>query len=193
MASVGRLRGDLALDDDPDPIPDFLGYDENSWHVVTGSGNDATATIDGVTITAGNASGPAQDDHDTGDGLSIHDGHPIVRNCRFEFNRPAKRAGIEIKFIDEPETSDWTISGSTFIGNVAHGSGGGAIRCRSVTSSVTISNCSFIANRSTQANNAGGKTTLSNSTVVSNSAGGSGGGVISWTCFTAPRQFSPLA
>ncbi|MHC5115259.1 MAG: choice-of-anchor Q domain-containing protein, partial [Planctomycetota bacterium] len=207
---VTTLSGDLAGDDDPDPVgSSFLGYDENSRHVVTGSGNDDTAIIDGVTVTAGNATVGG---HNSGGGMIIkpdseRDGSPIVRNCRFEYNRAIGGSGIEI-WDRSPE-----ISGSTFIGNDAYYNGG-AIRCVNVTS-VTISNCSFIANCSHHrefgggaiavqspgvdgqvaitgclflGNSAvfeggaivstqGGNTTLSQSTVVGNSAGEAGGGL----------------
>ncbi|MCH7632877.1 MAG: hypothetical protein IIB59_06655, partial [Planctomycetes bacterium] len=45
------LSGDL-MDDDG---PDVTNIEDNSHHVVKGSGTDATAVLDGCTITAGNA------------------------------------------------------------------------------------------------------------------------------------------
>ena len=45
------LSGDLLGDDGPD----FAGNDENSYHVVTGSGTDETAVLDGFIVTGGNA------------------------------------------------------------------------------------------------------------------------------------------
>ncbi|MHC4890517.1 MAG: LamG-like jellyroll fold domain-containing protein, partial [Planctomycetota bacterium] len=47
------LSGDLLGNDGPD----FANNGENSYHVVTGSGTDATAVLDGFTITGGNAGG----------------------------------------------------------------------------------------------------------------------------------------
>ncbi len=47
------LSGDLLGNDGPD----FANSDENSFHVVTGSGTNATAVLDGFTITGGNADG----------------------------------------------------------------------------------------------------------------------------------------
>ena len=44
------LSGDLLRDDGPD----FTNNSDNSFHVVTGSGTDGTAILDGFTITAGN-------------------------------------------------------------------------------------------------------------------------------------------
>ena len=47
------LSGDLNGDDGPN----FADNGENSYHVVTGSGTDETAVLDGFTITGGNANG----------------------------------------------------------------------------------------------------------------------------------------
>jgi hypothetical protein len=47
------LSGDLAGNDGAN----FANNTENSYQVVTGSGTDATAVLDGFTITAGNANG----------------------------------------------------------------------------------------------------------------------------------------
>ncbi|MCP4712207.1 MAG: hypothetical protein GY869_26590, partial [Planctomycetes bacterium] len=50
--NVTILSGDL----DGDDGADFLNNSENSYHVVTGSNTNATAVLDGFTITGGNAS-----------------------------------------------------------------------------------------------------------------------------------------
>jgi hypothetical protein len=54
------LSGDLSGDDGPN----FLNTGENSFHVVTSTGTDANTTLDGLTITGGNANGSAG--HDQG-------------------------------------------------------------------------------------------------------------------------------
>jgi hypothetical protein len=64
------LSGDLAGNDG---LGEPTTY-ENSRHVVTGSGMDATAVLDGFTITGGGA------------GMLIETGGPTIRNCRFEDN-----------------------------------------------------------------------------------------------------------
>jgi hypothetical protein len=140
---VTTLSGDLLGNDGKD----FANNDENSWHVVTGSGNDDTAIIDGVTVTAGNANGGAG--HNSGGGMIIHDGSPTVRNCRFESNWAAISAGGIDIWPGSP-----AISGSTFEGNVGEWSAG-AIRCVDATS-VTISNCAFIENSSQHIDYGGG-------------------------------------
>ena len=55
VTNVTILSGDLNGDDVGDL--DDPSRSENSYHVVTGSGNDETAVLDGFTITAGNANG----------------------------------------------------------------------------------------------------------------------------------------
>ena len=51
VSSVTILTGDLADNDGAG----FAGNEENSYHVVTGVGADATAVLDGCLITGGNA------------------------------------------------------------------------------------------------------------------------------------------
>jgi hypothetical protein len=81
------LSGDLNEDDGPD----FANNSENSYHVVTGSGADAAATLDGFTITGGNANGMGS--FDTGAGLYIATGTPTIRNCLLSDNSSSNRAG----------------------------------------------------------------------------------------------------
>ncbi|NJL34868.1 MAG: hypothetical protein HC893_14725, partial [Chloroflexaceae bacterium] len=50
-ANVAILSGDLQQND----TPNFGNNADNALHVVTGSGTDSTALLDGFTITAGNA------------------------------------------------------------------------------------------------------------------------------------------
>lgn len=73
------LSGDLDGDDD-----DFSYNVENSYHVVTGTGTDATAVLDGVTITAGNANGSGPDNN--GGGIYGGGGSPTLTNCTFRTN-----------------------------------------------------------------------------------------------------------
>ena len=79
--SESILSGDLASDDGPD----FADNDENSYHVVSGSGTEASAILDGFTITGGNANGPSPHDH--GAGVYSAGGAPSIRNCTITRNR----------------------------------------------------------------------------------------------------------
>jgi hypothetical protein len=73
------LSGDLNGDDGPS----FANYDENSYHVVTGSATDETAVLDGFIITGGNAQGTEYHQRD-GRGMYVYKGSALtVRNCRF--------------------------------------------------------------------------------------------------------------
>lgn len=129
------LSGDLDEDDDS-------GGDnaENSYQIVTGSGTDASALLDGFTITAGNADGP--DDFplfkDRGGGMFIAAGSPTVRNCVFSNNIAALGGGG----LNNEESSP-TLINCVFRGNAAGFSGGGM---RAWVSGPTLINCVFSGN-----------------------------------------------
>jgi hypothetical protein len=68
-ANVTILSGDLGIvDNDSD----------NSYHVVTASGTDSSAVLDGFTVTEGNANGGGEDGR--GGGIYNAGGSPIVQN-----------------------------------------------------------------------------------------------------------------
>ncbi|MDH4239572.1 MAG: right-handed parallel beta-helix repeat-containing protein [Phycisphaerae bacterium] len=91
------LSGDLAGNDvdvneawDVWREPTFV---DNSYHVVTGSGTNSTAVLDGFTIARGCASGPASGSYDNDDaflssgaGMLNDAGSPTVLNCTFRKN-----------------------------------------------------------------------------------------------------------
>jgi hypothetical protein len=64
---------------------------DNSYHVVTGSGTDPNAVLDGFTITAGNANGTGEDEN--GAGMHNNSGSPTVVNCTFSRNSAADVGG----------------------------------------------------------------------------------------------------
>ena len=80
------LSGDLNGDDGEVSEPGNLATDpnraENCYHVVTGSGTDPNAVLDGFVITAGMANGERLAQQDGG-GLYNDGGSPTLRNCRF--------------------------------------------------------------------------------------------------------------
>ncbi len=55
----------------------------NSYHIVTGSGVDATGVLDGFTILAGRGDGAP---YAGGAGLFVMGGSPTIRNCTFRYN-----------------------------------------------------------------------------------------------------------
>ena len=166
------LSGDLNGDDGPD----FAGNDENSYHVVTGSGTDETAVLDGFTITAGNADVFPEADGD-GAGIYNESGSPTITNCTVSGNMAIVRgAGIQCT-----ENSNPTITNCTITGNTVPNHGGG-VSCES-SSSPRITNC-MITGNSTSYGNGGGvyctghsSPTITNCTITGNTSGGNGGGV----------------
>ena len=57
---------------------------DNRYHVVTASGTDSTAVLDGFTITAGNADG--SDPYDRGGGMDNDNSSPTLSNVTFSGN-----------------------------------------------------------------------------------------------------------
>ncbi len=108
------LSGDLNGDDSPpiactDDLPDCASYGklcvdgfciangdlgDNSLHIVTGSGADSTAKLDGFIIQGGYANdyvGGCDDNRGMGAGLIVYGtttsgGSPVVENCTFRDN-----------------------------------------------------------------------------------------------------------
>lgn len=155
------LSGDLNGDDDSN----FVNNSENSYHVVTGSGTDANAVLDGFTIRGGNADGIAPED--CGGGMYNFSGSPTIINCTFienfsltmgggMFNREESSPSIaNCVFIENKSDDDGggirnylnchpTITNCSFISNIAFEDGGGINNRKN--SNATITNCSFIGN-----------------------------------------------
>ena len=128
------LSGDLADNDDPD----FANNDENSYHVVYAQDIDATALLDGFTITGGNA-----DSVGNWEGAGAwcrQQANPTIRNCTIVGNSAFAGGGL---FCDGE--SNLSIINCIISGNTAGASGGGGIFC-DYYSSVTLTNCTIISN-----------------------------------------------
>ena len=196
-ANVTILSGDLNGDDN-------TGGDnsENSYHVITGSGYDGTAVLDGFTITAGNADGVSP--HTRAGGLYNHPGSPTVTNCIFidnsaeyggaMYNRNDSHPVVtDCKFISNSASNDGgaiscyrdglpvhpTITNCLFADNSTVDDGG-AIYCRSSTP--TITNCTFTGNSTDDNGGAcygatSASPTIINCTFSNNSSGDRGGGI----------------
>ena len=115
---------------------------ENSKHVVTGTGTGNSAVLDGVTITAGNAS-PS----DRGGGMYNENGDPTLNHCTFLRNTAERGAGM----FNGP-SSDPTVTDCKFRGNRATdgtmGLGGGMYNEGSAPgtgagASPTVTDCLF--------------------------------------------------
>ncbi len=74
------LSGDLALDDGND----WIGWNDNSYHVVAVAGGVTGAVLEGFTVTAGYADGSGDDNY-YGAGLNNY-GSIVVSRCRFTEN-----------------------------------------------------------------------------------------------------------
>jgi len=154
------LSGDLNGDDGPGDA----NRTDNSYHVVSGDYTDATAVLDGFTITAGNASGFANPDH-YGGGMYNYRGSPTVNNCTFHGNHADIAGGaicnrdsnpilIACTLTGNSATSDGgamynsdsnpVILNSTFSQNFASSGQGGGMYNRE--SCPALSNCRFERN-----------------------------------------------
>lgn len=193
---VSILSGDLGGDDDPN-VPSTRS--ENSYHVVTAAtGTDATAVLDGVRVTAGNANGTGA--HASGGGAYCA-GTPTLMDCSMSGNSASARGGA-VSGWGGLAVTGCTFSGNeaarggglyfsygsselancTFSGNVAGKSGGGGVYLE--RGSPTLTACTFCVNLSTGTGNGGGglcayysTPTLTNCTFWGNTAFSSGGGL----------------
>jgi hypothetical protein len=127
------LSGDLNSNDDG-----FSGSGENSTHVVTGSGTDNTAVLDGFTVVGGNAN-ISGDPGNYGGGMYNLRGSPTLIKCTFHTNRAGYRGGGMHNKGAKP-----TLINCKFINNGA-GMGGGMCNDWSHTK---MTNCLFIRNSS---------------------------------------------
>jgi len=120
--------------------------DDNTYHVVTGSGTDGTAVLDGVTITAGQAdvsTFPTEDSK--GAGMYVQGGSPTIRNCLFRRNDAREFGGGLYVRTGSPQ-----VTGCAFEDNQARiydteggASGGGAYV---EAGNPLFSGCTFTAN-----------------------------------------------
>jgi hypothetical protein len=151
-------------------VPD--NNSDNSYHVVTGSGVEPNAILDGFTVTAGNANGGDMSIN-RGGGMYNSNGSPTVTNCTFKSNT-SSNAGSGIFCRD---SSSPALTNCTLTGNSTSGTGGGM---RNLNSNPTLTNCTF--NSNTAISNGGGMHNQNsmpmviNCTFVSNLAN-SGGGI----------------
>jgi len=125
---VTTLSGDIG-------IAGFVS--DNSRHIVTGSGTDRSAVLDGFVISDGYADGTAP--HDCGAGLYSSRGAPTISNCIFIANSAQNAGGAMRNTQGGP-----LVLNCFFVGNVAdRGSGGGA---SNLASAATFVNCAFSGN-----------------------------------------------
>ncbi|RIK68866.1 MAG: hypothetical protein DCC65_01675 [Planctomycetota bacterium] len=172
------LSGDLSQNDGVD----FTNYGENSYHVVTASGTDATAILDGFEIRAGNANAGSGADS-TGGGLYASEGSPTIRNCTFRRNRARSGGGVGIEGVTSA-----IFESNLFEENTAFVENGGGMRMSGINGgpygSPVIRDCRFVRNTasSAAAGGAGGASIgNANATITGchfeSNAGARGGGM----------------
>ena len=171
------FSGDLLGNDGP--AGSFQNYGDNSLHVVT-INSSALITLEGLTITAGNA--VMGFDELKGGGLLAHDANLLIDHCTFIQCSAYSGGGASV--ID----TTVTLQDSTFVQNLGRQAGGLEIR----SSNVVIDRCNFQSNKSTLSvgggaiaflQSSGSKPpstcSISDSDFISNRAEGSGlGGAI---------------
>jgi len=158
------LSGDIG-------VPDV--NTDNSYHVVTGSGTDATAVLDGFTITDGYADGGGAEDN--GGGMYNVTGGPTVENCTFSDNSADQYGAGMYNGVSSPK-----VNNCTFSGNEAVGGGGGMMNNGS---SPTVTNCTFRGNAALTNYKGGGMYNMSSCSPIvtnctfNNNTAGKGGGM----------------
>lgn len=165
------LSGDLDGNDvevnDPCDLLSEPTRADNSYHVVTGDDTDGTATLDGFTITGGNAY------HEWpiyyGGGIFINSGSPTIINCTIKGNIANQAGGLYIN------SSGPKLIECTFDRNAAKYAGG----MLNGGTDTTLIDCTFVENIAVY--NGGGSiptdATFSGCSFVRNTAGGYGGGI----------------
>lgn len=139
------LSGDLYGDDWPvrrlSDLSREGGRSDNSNHVVTISGTDATAVLDGFTVTGGHATeSEVADEVPGGGGIFGEDGSATIRDCSITGNSSIRHGGgIYVRGECAP-----TFVGCMVADNWAHYDGGG-VYCRS-NSEVVFSRCVVAGN-----------------------------------------------
>jgi hypothetical protein len=162
------LSGDL----DGDDGLYFTNNSENSYHVVTGSGINSTAVLDGFTVTGGNADG-ASFPNNNGGGMYNDSGSPTIINCTFSRNSAGHGDGMRGGGIHNTNYSSPTLINCTFTGNLARWGGGmhnmgyshpkltnctfsgnsaedGGAMANGKRSDPMVTNCTFTGNRATE-------------------------------------------
>ena len=126
------LTGDLAGDD----APAFTNRGENSFHVVSGTGREQGAVVDGFRISGGNANGSSFGDNNFGGGVQLVS---AVRNCWIVDNAAGVgalpgtnnfgAATDEVPLLEDCEISENRSEGQVISGGVIS-RGSRMIRCR---------------------------------------------------------------
>jgi predicted outer membrane repeat protein len=176
MANVTVLSGDLDGNDITDAngvvtdTASIVGI--NASHVITSRETAPSTTLDGFTITSGQAKGGGNDDN--GGGMYSSDGELTLENLAFIGNFAAGDGGGMYR-----TSGSSAITNVTFSSNHASNSGGGMYSTGgdSVLNNVTFAGNSAAVNGGGMVNADGSNTTLTNVVFSGNLAMGDGGGI----------------
>ena len=116
----GDLSGNDVYVNDPCDLIDERTRFDNSWNVVDGSNTDATAILDGFTITGGHITIVALGGPAGGAGMLVYSGSPTLFDCTFTGNATSQIGGG----MYNRENSHPTLVNCTFAGNYAESGGG---------------------------------------------------------------------
>ncbi|MEM6297878.1 MAG: choice-of-anchor D domain-containing protein, partial [Bacteroidota bacterium] len=125
---------------------------ENAYHVVYTKNVSSTTTVDGFTITGGNADGSGEDLYFGGGWYNCADGsamtsNPKIRNCIFEKNDSRINGGGMVNHARILTTASPTYNNCSFIENYANNEAGALLNYGSNgESSPTVLNCIFMGN-----------------------------------------------
>jgi len=175
------LSGDL-LGNDVGSIEDH-SRDENSTNIVTGSGTDATAVLDGFTIAHGGCYHCSF--ASSGAGMLNDRGSPTTIDCAFVANVGFDGGGM-LNYGGQP-----TVTGCTFLGNLG-GKGGGM---HNLSSSPIVSHCRFFGNHGRSGGaiyNEKATLVVTNSLFAANTAS-HGAGIVNWNAGHAVISTSTFA
>jgi len=149
------LSGDLNGDDvdvlEPQNLLNESTRSDNSYHVVTGSGADDTAVLDGFFITGGNAngSGIAIVNYHGGGMINVSSAggsvpaNPTLANCTFHRNSAGRRGGGFYNEVGTPTLIDCVLSENHANWASIQEGGGGMYNDRG---NLTLRNCRFAGN-----------------------------------------------
>ena len=144
----------------------------NGQRAVSGSGVDATAVLDGFTVTGGRSEGVSPSGR--GGAMIIVNGSPTINNCKFEDNRATYIGGAVYIEVGDP-----VFTGCAFSDNWVPGLGGAI---GAIGGSPQLRGCTFTGNYAdTGAGGSfdGGTATMIDCVFSGNSAG-EGGGIAAW-------------
>ncbi len=164
QTNLTTLSGDIGTSSD---------YSDNSYHVVTSSGLNASAVLDGFTISYGNANGTGFTTDEHGGGMYNTNTSPIIINCIFSYNKGIYDAGL-INVSSSPTITDCTFSDN-------EGGNSGGMKNESKSHPV-VKDCNFINNEGSYGsgmyNNGKSNPTVIRCTFSGNkSLTGNGGGI----------------